>query len=68
MKQKIFGIGLLSLTCIFGLGHRAMAANPQDVEQLKASNTCPRCDLSGADLTQQDFKWSKFARCKSYGC
>lgn len=53
MKQKIFGI--LSIVCVFGLGQKALAFNPQDVDQLKASNTCPRCELSGADLTQQDF-------------
>lgn len=50
MKLKI--IVTVTLLACFGLVEQAFALNQQDLDQLKAANTCPRCDLSGADLTQ----------------
>ncbi|WP_089092894.1 pentapeptide repeat-containing protein [Nodularia sp. NIES-3585] len=50
MKLKIvFSVALL--VCL-GLTEQAFAVNQQDLEQLKTAGSCPRCDLSGADLTQ----------------
>jgi uncharacterized protein YjbI with pentapeptide repeats len=36
----------------FGLAGQAQAENQQDLEQLKATGNCPRCDLSGVNLNQ----------------
>lgn len=43
-----------TLLAIAGLGlvGQANAFNPQDLELLKTTRSCPRCDLSGVDLTQ----------------
>ncbi|WP_138505171.1 pentapeptide repeat-containing protein [Nostoc sp. PA-18-2419] len=50
MKLKI--VTTVVLLACFGFTGQTFASNVQDLEQLKATKTCPRCDLSGADLTQ----------------
>ncbi|MCF2150116.1 pentapeptide repeat-containing protein [Desmonostoc muscorum LEGE 12446] len=50
MKLKI--VATVSLLAGFGFAGQTFASNVQDLDQLKATNACPRCDLSGADLTQ----------------
>lgn len=50
MKLKIVVIAVL-LGC-FGFAAQAQASNQQDLDQLKSTGGCLRCDLSGADLTQ----------------
>src|ERR687885_3008215 len=45
--------GLLVSTCLIsqGLATAAHAANPQHLEQLRTTNSCPKCDLRDAQLT-----------------
>ena len=50
MKLKIAATVVL-LACL-GFTEQAFAFNQQDMDQLKATKVCPRCDLSGANLTQ----------------
>lgn len=50
MKFKIVATGVL-LAC-FGFAEQSLALNQLDLDQLKATSACPRCNLSGADLTQ----------------
>lgn len=50
MNLKIAATAIL-LT-YFGFAAPANAVNQQDLDQLKATGACPRCDLSGADLSQ----------------
>jgi uncharacterized protein YjbI with pentapeptide repeats len=50
MKLQI--VASVALLVCMGLTDQALAFNQQDLEQLKTTNSCPRCDLSGADLTQ----------------
>jgi uncharacterized protein YjbI with pentapeptide repeats len=50
MKFKI--VATLALLACFGFAEQALALNQIDLDQLKATTTCPRCNLSGADLTQ----------------
>ena len=40
----------LSSTLIFVTG-LALAADPADLERLRETSACPKCDLSGADLS-----------------
>jgi uncharacterized protein YjbI with pentapeptide repeats len=40
------------LLTFFGFTAQTFAFNEKDLELLKATNACPRCDLSGADLSQ----------------
>ena len=49
MKLKIVATAVV-LGC-FGFAAQANALNQQDLDQLKKTGSCPRCDLSGADLT-----------------
>ncbi|MGC1246254.1 MAG: pentapeptide repeat-containing protein, partial [Spirulinaceae cyanobacterium] len=39
----------------------AWAANREDVERLLATNSCPRCDLSGAELAKADLRDANLA-------
>jgi uncharacterized protein YjbI with pentapeptide repeats len=50
MKLKI--VATIALLGCFGFAERAFALNQLDLDQLKATTTCPRCNLSGADLTK----------------
>ncbi len=50
MKLKI--VATTALLACFGFGEQSLALNQLDLDQLKATSTCPRCNLSGADLTQ----------------
>lgn len=50
MKFKIVATSVL-LAC-FGFAEQSLALNQLDLDQLKATSACPRCNLSGADLTQ----------------
>ncbi|MBW4557067.1 MAG: pentapeptide repeat-containing protein [Trichormus sp. ATA11-4-KO1] len=50
MKLKI--VASVALLACIGLTEPSLAFNQQDLEQLQATGACPRCDLSGADLTQ----------------
>src|SRR5919199_1436897 len=46
-------LGLLVSTCLMtqGLATAAHAANPGHLEQLRTTNSCPKCDLRDAQLT-----------------
>ncbi|MGA2224077.1 MAG: pentapeptide repeat-containing protein [Syntrophobacteraceae bacterium] len=51
MKKNIavmFGIAML---CVLLMGNAGYAFDPNDLYTLQTTNMCPRCDLSGADLT-----------------
>ncbi|PAX58381.1 pentapeptide repeat-containing protein [Brunnivagina elsteri] len=50
MKQGIFAT--LTVFACLGLAQSAKALNQQDLEQFKTTGSCPRCDLSGADLSR----------------
>jgi uncharacterized protein YjbI with pentapeptide repeats len=50
MKLKI--VATVALLACFGFAEQALGLNQLDLDQLKATNACPRCNLSGADLTQ----------------
>ncbi len=50
MKLKI--VTTVALLVCFGFGEQALSLNPQDLAQLKTTGSCPRCDFSGANLTQ----------------
>lgn len=50
MNLKIVA-GIAVLACL-GLVDAAVAFNQQDLENLKATGACPRCNLMGADLTR----------------
>lgn len=50
MKLKI--VATVALLACFGFAERAFALNQLDLDQLKATSACPRCNLSGADLTK----------------
>lgn len=50
MKLKI--VATIVLLACFGFAEQALALNQLDLDQLKATSACPRCNLSGADLTQ----------------
>jgi uncharacterized protein YjbI with pentapeptide repeats len=50
MKLKI--VATVALLACFGFAEQALALNQLDLDQLKAANACPRCNLSGADLTK----------------
>lgn len=50
MNFKI--VATVALLACFGFAEQALALNQLDLDQLKATSTCPRCNLSGADLTQ----------------
>ncbi|MBW4425127.1 MAG: pentapeptide repeat-containing protein [Nostoc desertorum CM1-VF14] len=52
MKFKI--VATVALLACFGFAEQALGLNQLDLDQLKATNACPRCNLSGADLTQQN--------------
>ncbi len=66
--MKSVTLGAVSFKLIFGLATAVIAANPQQVNQLRATNQCPECDLrsipcyklmqandnlQGADLTSK---------------
>ncbi len=48
MKHKMI-VTFAMLACL-GFAQQALAVNQQDLEQLRATAACPRCDLSGADF------------------
>src|ERR671933_1707012 len=50
--------GLFVSTCLIsqGLATAAHAANPQHLEQLRTTNSCPKCDLRDAQLTQANLE------------
>lgn len=50
MKAKIFAT--LTLFACLGLAPQAKAVNQQDLDQFKATGSCPRCDLSGVDFSR----------------
>ncbi|QFS47639.1 pentapeptide repeat-containing protein [Nostoc sphaeroides CCNUC1] len=50
MKLKI--VATVALLACFGFAEQALALNQLDLDQLKATSACPRCNLSGADLTK----------------
>ncbi|PMB07394.1 hypothetical protein CI594_00605, partial [Fischerella thermalis CCMEE 5196] len=50
MKCQI--IATATLLTFIGLTNQAFAFNQLDLDQLKATGSCPRCDLSGADLSR----------------
>ncbi|MEA5572817.1 pentapeptide repeat-containing protein [Calothrix sp. UHCC 0171] len=51
MKHAIFATLAVSVLACLGLAQQAKALNQQDLEQFKTTGSCPRCDLSGADLS-----------------
>ncbi len=53
MIKYVFGIVLLTT---LGISSQASAFNAQDLEQLKATGSCPRCDLSDANLERTSLK------------
>jgi uncharacterized protein YjbI with pentapeptide repeats len=50
MNLKIFAT--VTLFICLGFTSQAFAANQRDLEQLKATNSCVRCDLRGANLSK----------------
>jgi uncharacterized protein YjbI with pentapeptide repeats len=50
MKLKI--VATVALLACFGFAEQALALNQLDLDQLKARSACPRCNLSGADLSK----------------
>ena len=50
--MKLSIIALLTILAPWGLMAPAMAYSPEDLEQLKQTGICARCDLTGAPLSQ----------------
>ena len=50
MRLKIFAS--IALFTLLGLVSQARAANQGDIQKLEKTGECPRCDLSGANLTK----------------
>lgn len=50
MKLKI--VATVALLACFGFAEQAFALNQLDLDQLKTTSACPRCNLSGADLSK----------------
>ncbi|MHC5725247.1 MAG: pentapeptide repeat-containing protein, partial [Nostoc sp.] len=50
MKLKI--VATVALLACFGFAQPSLALNQLDLDQLKATSDCPRCNLSGADLSK----------------
>lgn len=42
----------VALLACFGFAEQALSLNPRDLDQLKTTGGCPRCDFSGANLTE----------------
>lgn len=58
MKLKI--VATVALLAWFGFAEQSLALNPLDLEQLKTTSACPRCNLSGADLSKQNLTGANF--------
>ena len=50
MKSAIVA-GITMFACL-GFMEQVKAFNPQDIELFKSTGACPRCDLSGANLSE----------------
>ncbi len=50
MRLKIFAF--ITLLTFLGIAPQAWAVNQGDLQKLKETKECPRCDLSGADLSE----------------
>ncbi|MDJ0795724.1 MAG: pentapeptide repeat-containing protein [Calothrix sp. MO_167.B12] len=50
MQLKI--VASITLISVLGLVTQAWAVNEGDLQKLKETGVCPRCDLSGADMSQ----------------
>ena len=54
MKRILSGLVLGVSLAVSGEG--VLAANPQDVEQLKITRSCPNCNLGRVDLEDADLR------------
>ncbi len=52
MQLKIFAS--ITLLTFLGIAPQAWAVNQGDLEKLKETKDCPRCDLSGANLSEMN--------------
>lgn len=50
--MKSVTLGAISFGLIFGLATVVIAANPQQINQLRQTNQCPGCDLRSIPLQQ----------------
>lgn len=50
-KMRFIFVATVVLLPILCLGEQVRAENPDPIQQLRQTNKCPNCDLSGADLT-----------------
>ena len=51
--------GALMVFALFLLASPAQAYDPQQLQQLLATKSCPRCDLKGANLVNADLSGAK---------
>jgi uncharacterized protein YjbI with pentapeptide repeats len=50
-KMRFIFVATVVLLPLLYLSEQVKAENPDPIQQLRQSNKCPNCDLSGADLT-----------------
>jgi len=66
----IHGVVIIGLFLVIAMSH---AFDPADLQKLKTTNSCPKCDLSGANLSElhldnaslTDAVWTDGTKCKS---
>ncbi|HIA77843.1 MAG TPA: hypothetical protein EYO05_06640 [Gammaproteobacteria bacterium] len=61
--KRLFAI-VLSLLMLVGFSADAVAVNKDDLDKLRKTNECSKCDLTGADLrganlSEANLKWAK---------
>ena len=61
--KRLFAI-VLSLLMLVGFSADAVAVNKDDLDKLRKTNECSKCDLTGADLrganlSEANLNWAK---------